>query len=292
MSDLPEKIKKMLEGVTDEALSAHGPLELLEAQGHISEAEISELFSVTDIVTRVDGQAITPLREEKIGKKIEIGQRRISGAIVEIFRVAKAQGTLEGYTLVSNEALKKIDDLQTENLALKADVELVTGSRDGWKEQAEAFQQTSVDAMYARDSISAELDDCREAKAALSGEFLALQLSLQTAERVATELGDRVRAGTEQNDRLLETQRELREKVRQIGEQNEREKKAHDDERDSLVLVIGNLQKSVETQKKEVVRQQKLAEHFEGLADKRLIRRIGRVLWLGVQKIDDKHNPS
>lgn len=285
MSDLPEKIKKMLEGVTDEALNAHGPLELLEAQGHISEAEISELFSVTDIVTRVDGQAITPLREEKIGKKIEIGQRRISGAIVEIFRVAKAQGTLEGYTLVSDEALKKIDDLQTENLALKADVELITGSRDGWKNTAEEFQQTAIDAAAARDSISAELDDCREAKDSISTEFLALQALSKQAEKVINEQNDMIKAGREQNGSLIESRQELRAQITAIGEQNEREVSA-------LNKCVTNRQDEIERLHAEVRRQTQLASHFEGLADKRLIRRIGRVLWLGVQKIDDKHNPS
>lgn len=286
MSDLPDNLKKLLEGIDDQALSAGGPLEILTVQGFISEEEISGLFSYNDVVVRVaDPKAVTSADEEKIGQRIKIGQGKFENCLNEVYRVALAKGTLEGYCQVNDAAAQKVAKL-TEDIGVQAGLLRDSNKvRDDWKrvageakEQLAEAEKCSAKSDERASDLEAELGDAREALGNANDHSGRVEKSNQ-------ELGEMIKEGRKENQGLIESRQELRVQIHEIGEQNKKEAKEFE-------ARLQGQRDDIERLHEEVRRQAKLADHYEELADKRLIRRVGRGLWSIVQKIDDKHSPA
>lgn len=260
--ELEQKISEICKGIDDDALSADYPLEALVADGYLSEDD--EIFSYNDVVTRIGHDVTPPQIEIQIGEKVQRVQARGRGLLERTWQIAKAIGFLEGCTQITDATKRKIE-AQTERVdALEADVALITGSRDGWQNTAEEFQGNANRVSAEKDELQKELDDTRAA--------------LQQREGQILEMADRIADGTKENTRIAEQAQEMRYSLHKIEQEVARESTANTNDKARLMDEIHRLNKE--------------SAHWEALADKRLVRRIGRGLWTIVQKIDDQHSPT
>lgn len=261
-AELEQKISEICKGIDDDALSANDPLEALVGDGYLGDGD--DIFGYNDVVVKVAGDTLPREAEKEIGEKVQRVQARGKSLLERTWQISKAIGFLEGCTQITDATKRKIE-AQTERVdALEADVALTAGSRDGWKSTAEGFQETAIRRGTELDELQKELDDTRAA--------------LQQREGQILEMADRIADGTKENTRIAEQAQEMRYSLHKIEQEVARESSAHTNEKARLT--------------EEIHRLNKLAEHYEGLADRRLIRRIGRGLWTVVQKIDDQHSPN